>query len=239
VTTKNEEKCRFCTPKSPKTPQNGPTNRKHAIFGAQTPIFWTQTSRPSKMKELNKALHRTAHKAPPVTADVRHKKMKLPKNFWTYTKASLLSISFIVGFATGPSPIHEGDSPPPFWLAIIPVVFFSIFLPPFLRAFKPTEQYITVSPWPAFPFSLFRDPYPFWHLGVWACFTGAVPQTFHALTPHNHDQMVMALFMWSCGVGTLLGITRTKRILKRKIGTVEPAPSPYSSPAAGSESGEA
>jgi len=25
------------------------------------------------MKELNKALHRTAHKAPPVTADVRHK----------------------------------------------------------------------------------------------------------------------------------------------------------------------
>ena len=174
-----------------------------------------------------------------MTADVRHKKMKLPKNFWTYTKASLLSISFIVGFATGPSPIHEGDSPPPFWLAIIPVVFFSIFLPPFLRAFKPTEQYITVSPWPAFPFSLFRDPYPFWHLGVWACFTGAVPQTFHALTPHNHDQMVMALFMWSCGVGTLLGITRTKRILKRKIGTVEPAPSPYSSPAAGSESGEA
>ena len=73
MTTKNEEKCRFCTPKSPKTPQNGPTNRKHAIFGAQTPIFWTQTSRPSKMKELNKALHRTAHKAPPVTADVRHK----------------------------------------------------------------------------------------------------------------------------------------------------------------------
>ena len=27
------------------------------------------------MKELNKALHRTAHKAPPVTADVGHKKM--------------------------------------------------------------------------------------------------------------------------------------------------------------------
>ena len=29
---------------------------KHAIFDAQTPIFWTQTPRPDKMKELNKAI---------------------------------------------------------------------------------------------------------------------------------------------------------------------------------------
>jgi hypothetical protein len=48
-----------------------PKTEKHAIFDTQTPIFWTQTPRPDKMKELNKALHRTAHKAPPVTADVR------------------------------------------------------------------------------------------------------------------------------------------------------------------------
>ena len=147
--------------------------------------------------------------------------MKLPKNFWTYAKASLLVVSVIVAFVSGPEPIDSGDSPPPFWLTIIPVVFFGLFLPPFLRAFKPTEQYLTASPWPAFPFSLFRDPFPFWHFCVWGAFAGAVPQTYHALTPYNHDQLVMALFMWSCGAGALLGITGAKRGLKRKMEIVE------------------
>jgi hypothetical protein len=60
---------------APKNHQKHPKialkTEKQAIFTAKTPIFWTQTLRPDKMKELNKALHRTAHKAPPVTADVQ------------------------------------------------------------------------------------------------------------------------------------------------------------------------
>jgi len=53
-----------------KRPKIAPKTEKHALFDAKTPIFWTQTPRPRKMKELNKAFHRTAHKAPPVTANV-------------------------------------------------------------------------------------------------------------------------------------------------------------------------
>ena len=70
MTSKNEKKYRFCAPESPKTPQIGPKTENLAIFCAKTPIFWTQTLAPRKMKELNKAIHRTAHKAPPVTANV-------------------------------------------------------------------------------------------------------------------------------------------------------------------------
>jgi hypothetical protein len=117
-------------------------------------------------------------------------------------------------------PINSGDSLPPFWLAIVPVVFFGLFLPLFLRAFEPTKQHLTASPWPAFPFSFFSDPFPFWHLCAWGSLAGAVPQTYHAFTPYDHDQMVLALFMWSCGAGALLGITGAKRGLKRKTENV-------------------
>ena len=37
---------------------------KHALFDAKTPIFWTQTLRPDKMKELNKALEAIGGKPP-------------------------------------------------------------------------------------------------------------------------------------------------------------------------------
>jgi hypothetical protein len=147
--------------------------------------------------------------------------MKLPKNFWTYAKVGFLVVSVILAFVTGPEPIDWGDTPPPLWLAIIPVVFFGLFLPPFLRAFVPTQQYLTASPWPAFPFSFFRDPFPFWHLCVWASFAGAVPQTYQAFTPYDHDQMFVALFMWSCGAGALLGIVGAKRGLQRKRENVD------------------
>ena len=147
--------------------------------------------------------------------------MELPKHFWTYAKASLLLASVLVGYLIGPVPIDSGDSPPPFWLTIIPFVFFSLFLPSFLRQFKPTEQYLTASPWPASPVSPLEDPFACYHFGAWACFAGAVPQTYHALTPYNHDQMVMALFIWSCGAGALLGISGAKRGLKRKMETVD------------------
>jgi hypothetical protein len=143
--------------------------------------------------------------------------MKPPKNCWTYVKVSLLTIFVVVAFVKEPETIDSGSSPPPFWLAIIPVVFLGLFLPPFLRAFKPTEQYLAASPWPAFPFSLFKDPFPFWHLCVWASLAGALPQTYHALWPYNHDQIVMALIMWSGGVGALLGITGAKRSLRRRL----------------------
>jgi len=45
---------------------------KQAIFDAQTPIFWTQLPRPSRMKELNKALEAIGAKARlSLIADVR------------------------------------------------------------------------------------------------------------------------------------------------------------------------
>jgi hypothetical protein len=147
--------------------------------------------------------------------------IKLPKNFWTYAKVSFLAVSVILAFVTGPEPIDSGDSPLPFWLAIIPVIFLGLFLSPFLRAFQPTEQYLTASPWPAFPFSVFGDPFPFWHLCAWANFAGAVPQMYHAFTPYDHDQMVVVLLMWSFGGGALLGIAGAKRGLKRKMENVE------------------
>jgi hypothetical protein len=37
---------------------------KYAIFNAKTPIFWTQMPRPSRMKELNKALEAIGGKPP-------------------------------------------------------------------------------------------------------------------------------------------------------------------------------
>ena len=145
--------------------------------------------------------------------DIR--KMKLAKDFWTYAKASLIAVSVVFSFITEPELTGSGDSPPPFWLVIIPVIFFGLFLPPFLHTFKPTEKYLNESAWPAFPFSPFRDPFPFWHFGAWASLTCAVPHTYQALTPYNHDQLVIALFMWSCGAGGLLGIIGAKRKLRK------------------------
>jgi len=48
----------------PKHPKIVPKTEKHAIFTAKTPIFWTQTPRPSKMNELNKALEAIGDKSP-------------------------------------------------------------------------------------------------------------------------------------------------------------------------------
>jgi len=48
---------------------------KQAIFDAQTPIFWTQLPRPSRMKELNKALEAIGAKARlSLIADVGHQR---------------------------------------------------------------------------------------------------------------------------------------------------------------------
>jgi len=41
-----------------------PKAEKHAIFDAQTPIFWTQTLAPRRMMELNKALEAIGDKSP-------------------------------------------------------------------------------------------------------------------------------------------------------------------------------
>jgi hypothetical protein len=53
---------------APKNHQKHPKialkTEKQAIFTAKTPIFWTQTPRPSKMKELNKALEAIGGKPP-------------------------------------------------------------------------------------------------------------------------------------------------------------------------------
>ena len=144
-------------------------------------------------------------------------KIKSPNKYWTYTKIGLLVLLFISSFITGPKPIDSGDSPPPFWIVIIPIVFLALFLPMLLRGREPTGQYAQASPWPAYPFSPFWDPYPFWHLGAWVGLTGAVPHIYHALTPYNYDQLFVAIFEWSCAVGIMLGITRTRRALRRQI----------------------
>jgi hypothetical protein len=149
--------------------------------------------------------------------NIGHEMMKLPKNFWTYAKVGFLAVSVILSLVAGPEPIDSGDSPLPFWPVILPVVFFGLFLSPYLCAFVATELYVTASPWPAFPFSVFRDPLPFYHLGAWACFAYAAPQTYQAFTPYDHNRMVVALVTWSCGVGGLLGITRAKRGLERRM----------------------
>ena len=47
-----------------KHPKMAPKTEKHAIFDAKMPIFWTQTPRPDKMKELNKALEAIGGKPP-------------------------------------------------------------------------------------------------------------------------------------------------------------------------------
>ena len=76
MTTKMRKSVGFAPQNSQKHPKMAPKSEKHDIFDAQTPIFWTQTLAPRKMKELNKALHRTAHKAPPVTSTVGVQKEK-------------------------------------------------------------------------------------------------------------------------------------------------------------------
>ena len=147
--------------------------------------------------------------------------MKLSKNFWTYAKVSVIVISVVVPLITGPEEVDSSESPPPLWLAIIPVLFFGLFLPPFLSAFKPTKKYLNESSWPAFPFSFIRDPFPFWHFGAWVCLAGAVPETYHAITSYNHYQPFIALLAWSCGAGAMLGITGVKLILREKKQDVE------------------
>ncbi len=142
--------------------------------------------------------------------------MGVPKNFWVYVKAGV--IVFCVGceFLGEPAEIDSGGNPVPFWVAGIPVVFFGLFLPAFLCAFKRTEQYLHKSPWPASPLSVFDDPLPFWHFGAWLSLATAVPLTSHALWSYNRDQLVLALLVWSCGAGGLLGVAGAKRGLKRK-----------------------
>jgi len=54
----------FAPPNRQKYPKMVPKAEKHAIFDAKTPIFWTQTLAPSKMKELNKALEAIGDKSP-------------------------------------------------------------------------------------------------------------------------------------------------------------------------------
>jgi hypothetical protein len=54
----------FAPQNRPKHPKMAPKPEKHAIFDANTPIFWTQAPRPSKMKELNKALEAIGDKSP-------------------------------------------------------------------------------------------------------------------------------------------------------------------------------
>ncbi len=142
--------------------------------------------------------------------------MRLPKNFWVYVKASVLVCCVGGMFVSGPEEIDSGGNPMPFWVAAIPVVFFGLFLPAFLCAFKRTEQYLYKSPWPVFPLSLFDDPLPFWHVCAWVSLATAVPLTCQTLWSYNRDQLVLTLFVWSCGVGALLGVAGAKRGLKRK-----------------------
>jgi len=87
--------------------------------------------------------------------------MKPPPNSWTYAKVCLLAATMIAAFVKGPEPIDSGDSPPPFWLAAMPILFCGLALPFFLRAFGTTGQCLKRSPWPAFPFSFFGEPLPF------------------------------------------------------------------------------
>jgi len=54
----------FAPPNRQKYPKMAPKTEKHAIFDAQTPIFWTQTPLPDKMKVSNKALEAIGGKPP-------------------------------------------------------------------------------------------------------------------------------------------------------------------------------
>ena len=67
----------FAPQNRPKHPKMVPKAEKHAISDTPTSIFWTQTTRPSKMKELNKALEAIGDKSPPVTADVQQMRSDL------------------------------------------------------------------------------------------------------------------------------------------------------------------
>jgi len=146
-----------------------------------------------------------------------HKRCKLPKDFWTCTKIVLLFVSVLVVFFSQKESTNSGASPVPFWIAVTPVMFLALFLPSFLRVFESTNQYAMASPWPAFPFSVFTDPLPFWHFVGWGTLLNAVPETFHALTPYDHNQMFMALFSWSLGIGALLGIRGAKRRVRMEM----------------------
>jgi hypothetical protein len=54
----------FAPQNRPKHPKMVPKAEKHAIFDAKTPISWTHTPLPDKMKELNKALEAIGDKSP-------------------------------------------------------------------------------------------------------------------------------------------------------------------------------
>ena len=65
VTTKKEKKApAFRPPNVKNTPKWPSKPKKHAIFDAQTPIFWTQPPQPSRMELLNKALEAIGGKPP-------------------------------------------------------------------------------------------------------------------------------------------------------------------------------
>ena len=132
---------------------------------------------------------------------------------WLFLQLCIILISAIPSRSALKS--VEGG-PISLWVYPIPLIFIVIFLPVYLKASKPTVTTFQEI-WYQFPFKVFSNPVPFYHLGAWACVCAGVSALFYGLIfvkgPKDFSTPFIVLSM---GFGGLLGVWLTRRIVERR-----------------------
>ncbi len=154
--------------------------------------------------------------------------MNLHKNKWIWIKAVLILASAVaVGL------VDPGDPDPTSYLfvATMPLVFFALCLPLFMRQCETTLRYSTqMDVWRAHPFFVGSGSLPFYHFGAWSSLVaGSIAAPIALLGGRD---LGTAFFMLSAGAGCLIGVQRT---LKRNMKDVEQSAPPLPSEGAPSE----
>jgi hypothetical protein len=140
--------------------------------------------------------------------------MNVDGNKWLTLRLIILGAALIFG---GGKMQEPSDNPPPFWVFAIPFVFFTAFLPFYLRAFQATRDNIDNSVWEASPFRPFSDPLPFYHLCAWTGLVGGVRMLVECLLRRADYDMSAVWFLLSGGAGCFLGVLITQRSLRKAI----------------------
>jgi hypothetical protein len=127
------------------------------------------------------------------------------ENKWIAVKAFLIAVSACTAPEYNAGPVDPTSYP---FVAVIPVLFFGLGLPWFLRQCESTARYETRAlVWRAAPFLVGTGPLPFYDLCGWVSLAAGLVGLPHALLTRR--DLGTPLFALSSGVGCLWGISRT------------------------------